>query len=249
MLLIPAIDLKEGQCVRLRQGRMEETTHFSDNPIEVARRWIDEGAERLHLVDLDGAFAGKPENRKIICDIATTFPETDIQIGGGIRDRDTLAAYLDNGVRYAIIGTKAITNPDFLTEICREFPDHVILGLDASDGRLAVDGWSKLHDLSPAEFVKNIEHIGIAAVVFTDIACDGMMSGFNAEATAALARSISIPVIASGGISSVEDLRRLSDVEKDGVAGAIIGRALYEGTLDLAESRRLILQFNEERAR
>lgn len=246
MLLIPAIDLKEGQCVRLRQGRMDDSTHFSDNPVEVARRWIAAGAERLHLVDLDGAFAGRPENRQVIATIAATFPDLAIQVGGGIRDRETVMQYLDSGIQYVIIGTKAITTPHFLEDICLEFPGHVMLGLDARDGHLAVDGWSKLHHQSPADFAKKIAHVGLEAVIFTDIARDGMMAGFNAEATAELAQAIGVPVIASGGISSVEDLKRLCAVEKDGVSGAIIGRALYEGSLDLAESRRLVEQYQQE---
>jgi phosphoribosylformimino-5-aminoimidazole carboxamide ribotide isomerase len=248
MLLIPAIDLKEGQCVRLRQGRMEETTYFSDNPVEMARRWVDQGAKRLHLVDLDGAFSGRPENPQVIAEIAKNFPDVPIQVGGGIRDRETVMRYLDCGIQYVIIGTKAITTPLFLENLCIEFPGHVILGLDARDNHLAVDGWSKLHQQSPAEFAKKIAHVGIEAVVFTDIARDGMMSGFNAEATADLAREINVPVIASGGISSIEDLKRLSAIGESGVMGAIIGRALYEGTLDLAESQQLLEQYQQESA-
>jgi phosphoribosylformimino-5-aminoimidazole carboxamide ribotide isomerase len=240
MLLIPAIDLKEGKCVRLRQGRMEDSTIFSEDPLEVAGRWVEQGAQRLHLVDLDGAFSGKPENRQIIARITEAFPEIDTQVGGGIRDKATLLAYLDTGVRYVIVGTKAVTTPHFLEDICLEFPGHIILGLDTKDGHLAVDGWSKLHHQSAIDFVKKIGDVGIESIIFTDISRDGMMQGFNAEATAELAREGGVPVIASGGISTYEDIKRLCEVEADGVEGAIIGRALYEGTITLPEARTLV---------
>ncbi|KAA3627072.1 MAG: 1-(5-phosphoribosyl)-5-[(5-phosphoribosylamino)methylideneamino]imidazole-4-carboxamide isomerase [Proteobacteria bacterium] len=239
MLIIPAIDLKEGKCVRLRQGRMEDETVFADDPVAVAERWVDAGARRLHIVDLDGAFAGKPRNAEVIHRIAERHPDLPIQVGGGIRDEDTIQAYLDAGVSYVIIGTKAVSTPHFISDACVEFPGHIIVGLDAKDGKLAVDGWSKLskHDL--LDLAQQFEHEGVSAIVYTDISRDGMMSGLNIDATVELARSIRIPVIASGGITSLDDIRALCAVEEEGIMGAITGRALYEGTLDLSEGQAL----------
>ena len=239
MLIIPAIDLKEGKCVRLRQGRMEDETVFADDPVAVAERWVDAGARRLHVVDLDGAFAGKPRNAEVIHRIAERHPDLPIQVGGGIRDEDTIQAYLDAGVSYVIIGTKAVSTPHFISDACVEFPGHIIVGLDAKDGKLAVDGWSKLskHDL--LDLAQQFEHEGVSAIVYTDISRDGMMSGLNIDATVELARSIRIPVIASGGITSLDDIRALCAVEEEGIMGAITGRALYEGTLDLREGQAL----------
>lgn len=239
MLLIPAIDLKEGKCVRLRQGRMEDETVFSDDPVAVAGRWVEAGARRLHIVDLDGAFAGRPVNAEVIGRIARAYPALPIQVGGGIRDEETIVAYLDAGVRYVIIGTKAVTMPHFINDICMEFPGHVIVGLDARDGRVAVDGWSKISRHDVVEQARQFEHDGVEAIVFTDIGRDGMMTGVNVEATAALARAINIPVIASGGVANLDDVRRLAEVADDGIIGVITGRAIYEGTLDLAEGQRL----------
>lgn len=239
MLVIPAIDLKEGKCVRLRQGRMEDETIFSADPVAVAGRWVEAGARRLHIVDLDGAFAGRPVNAEFIHRIAETFPELPIQVGGGIRDEDTIQTYLDAGVSYAIIGTKAINAPHFISDICLEFPGHIIVGLDAKEGKVAIDGWSKLSRHDVIDLAQRFEKDGVEAIVYTDIGRDGMLSGVNVEATVKLAQSVNIPVIASGGISSLEDIRALCETGEPGIIGAITGRALYEGTLDLGEAQRL----------
>jgi len=239
MLLIPAIDLKDGKCVRLRQGRMEEDTVFSDDPVAVAGRWVREGAKRLHLVDLDGAFAGVPRNAELIHAIRETYPDVQIQVGGGIRDEDTIQGYLNAGVDYVIVGTKAVSAPHFVSDICAEFPNHIIIGLDARDGKVAIDGWSKLSHHDVIDLAKKFEEDGVEAIIYTDISRDGMMAGVNIEATARLARSIRIPVIASGGITNIDDIRALGEIVADGVMGAITGRALYEGTLDFSEARKL----------
>ena len=239
MILIPAIDLKEGKCVRLRQGRMEDETIFSDNPVEVATRWVNEGAKRLHLVDLDGAFAGKPVNANVVHDIAEAHPDLIIQVGGGIRDEDTIQAYLNAGVQYVIIGTKAVNVPHFVSDVCAEFPGHIIVGLDAKDGKVAIDGWSKLSKHDIIDLAQHFENDGVDSIIYTDIGRDGMMKGVNVEATAKLARAISIPVIASGGITTIDDIKELGKVSDDGIMGAITGRAIYEGTLDFAEGEKL----------
>ncbi|MDH5611942.1 MAG: 1-(5-phosphoribosyl)-5-[(5-phosphoribosylamino)methylideneamino]imidazole-4-carboxamide isomerase [Gammaproteobacteria bacterium] len=235
MLLIPAIDLKDGKCVRLRQGNMEDSTIFSDDPVAMAGRWVKAGTKRLHIVDLDGAFAGKPKNASVIHDIASAYPDIDIQVGGGIRDDDTIAAYLDAGVRYVIIGTQAVKDPHFVSEVCAEFPTHIIVGLDAKDGKVAVDGWSKLSRHDAIDMAQRFEEDGVAAIIYTDISRDGMMQGVNIEATVKLAQAIRIPVIASGGITNMDDIKALSAVEDEGIIGAITGRAIYEGTIDLEE--------------
>ncbi|GAB4352588.1 MAG: 1-(5-phosphoribosyl)-5-[(5-phosphoribosylamino) methylideneamino]imidazole-4-carboxamide isomerase [Gammaproteobacteria bacterium] len=239
MLVIPAIDLKGGKCVRLRQGRMEDETVFSDDPVAMAGRWVDAGARRLHVVDLDGAFAGQPRNAEVIHGIAEAYPDLPIQVGGGIRDEDTIQAYLEAGVQFVIIGTRAVSTPHFIEDACVEFPGHIIVGLDAKEGKLAVDGWSKLsrHDLF--DLAQQFEAAGVEAIVYTDISRDGMMSGLNLESTVALAQAVRIPVIASGGITNLDDIRALCEVEEEGIIGAITGRAIYEGTLDFAEAQRL----------
>jgi len=239
MLLIPAIDIKDGQCVRLRQGRMEDDTVFHQDPVEMAARWVEEGAERLHLVDLNGAFAGKPVNFDVVHAICAQFPDVPVQVGGGIRDDDTIASYLDAGVRYVIIGTKAVTAPHFVQDVCLEFPGHIIVGLDAKEGKVATEGWSKMSNHEVVDLAQHFENDGVEAIVYTDISRDGMMTGVNVEATAKLAAGLSIPVIASGGITNIGDIERLCEVADEGIMGAITGRAIYEGTLDFSEGREL----------
>lgn len=243
MLLIPAIDLKEGKCVRLRQGRMEDDTVFSEDPVAVAGRWVEAGAKRLHLVDLDGAFAGKPKNAAVIHAIVEAYPDVPVQIGGGIRDEDTIQGYLEAGVEYVIIGTKAVSEPHFVRDAAIEFPGHIIVGLDAKDGKVAIDGWSKLSRHDVIDMAQKFEAQGVTAIIYTDISRDGMMQGVNVEATAKLARSVTIPIIASGGITNIDDIRALGNVSHEGIMGAITGRAIYEGTLDFAEAAKLANSF------
>lgn len=239
MLLIPAIDLKGGRCVRLRQGRMDEETVYGEDPLAMAERWVNEGARRLHIVDLDGAMDGKPANLQHIERIASTLSDVPIQVGGGIRDEDTIERYLDAGVSYVIIGTKAVTAPHFVADICVEFPNRVIVGLDAKDGKVAVDGWSKLSHHDVNDLAQQFERDGVEAFVYTDISRDGMLSGVNLESTVELARSVAVPVIASGGISSLDDVRTLASLADEGITGAITGRAIYEGTLDFKAGQAL----------
>jgi phosphoribosylformimino-5-aminoimidazole carboxamide ribotide isomerase len=234
MLLIPAIDLKNGQCVRLRQGRMDDVTVFSDDPVTVAKRWADEGAERLHVVDLDGAIKGQPVNLKVVEQIAESV-KIPVQIGGGIRDEETVQRYLNAGVAYIIIGTKAVNTPHFLRDLCIEYPRHIIVGLDAKDGRVALNGWAKVTNHDVVEMAQHCERDGVEAIIYTDIGRDGMMNGFNAASTQKLAKAVNTPVIASGGVSSLDDIRVLREIEPDGVTGAIIGRALYEGGLSFKD--------------
>jgi len=239
MLLIPAIDIKNGRCVRLLQGRMDEVTVYGENPLEMARRWINAGARRLHIVDLDGAIAGKPENADIIHEIAEEFPAIPIQVGGGIRDEDTIQTYLDVGVSFVIVGTKAVTTPHFVSDICLEFPGHIIVGLDAKNGKLATNGWSKLSHHDVVDMARRFEDDGVAAIIFTDISRDGTMDCINIEATVALCREVNVPIIASGGIRNMDDIRALCAVAEEGIAGAITGRAIYEGTLDFEAAQKL----------
>ncbi len=239
MILIPAIDIKDGKCVRLRQGRMDDETIYANNPLDMAERWVAAGARRLHLVDLDGALAGKPINAELVHDIAAAFPDVPIQIGGGIRDEDTIQAYLNAGVSYVIIGTKAVTAPHFVADVCLEFPEHIIVGLDTKEGKVATDGWSKLSRHDALDMAKHFENDGIVSIIFTDISRDGMMNSVNTEATIELCRHIAIPVIAAGGITNLHDIRSLSAGAQEGIEGAIIGRAIYEGTLDFAEAQKL----------
>ena len=245
MLLIPAIDLKDGKCVRLRQGNMEDETIFSDDPVAVAGRWVEAGARRLHIVDLNGAFEGKPMNAGVVHDICAAYPDLPVQIGGGIRDEDTVQTYLDAGVQYVIIGTKAVNAPHFVKDLCLEFPGHIIVGLDAKDGKVAIDGWSKLSKHDVIDMGKHFQDDGVAAIIYTDISRDGMMQGVNIEATVKLAQAINIPVIASGGITNLDDIRALSAVSDEGIVGAITGRAIYEGTLDFAEGQKLSDELNK----
>ena len=239
MLLIPAIDIKDGRCVRLRQGQMDQETVYGENPVDMAKRWIDAGARRLHIVDLDGAIAGKPENADIIHEIAEAWPDVPIQVGGGIRDEDTIQTYLDVGVSYVIVGTKAVTTPHFVSDICLEFPGHIIVGLDAKNGKLATNGWSKLSHHGVIDMAKRFEDDGVAAIIFTDIGRDGMMNSINVDATVELCREVTVPIIASGGITNMDDIRALCKSAEEGIAGAITGRAIYEGTLDFAAAQKL----------
>ena len=233
MLIIPAIDLKDGQCVRLKQGLMEDATVFSDSPATMARHWVTQGARRLHLVDLNGAFAGKPKNesaiKAILKEVGDDIP---VQLGGGIRDLDTIERCLDDGLTYVIIGTAAVKNPGFLHDACTAFPGHIIVGLDAKDGKVATDGWSKLTGHDVVDLGKKFQDYGVESIIYTDIGRDGMLSGINIEATVRLAQALTIPVIASGGLSNLDDIQQLLGVESEGVIGTIAGRAIYDGSLD-----------------
>ena len=239
MLIIPAIDLKDGQCVRLRQGLMDDSTVFSDDPVAMAARWVEAGCRRLHLVDLNGAFAGEPVNGGVVTAITKAFPELPVQIGGGIRDLETIEHYIRAGVSYVIIGTKAVKEPEFVAQACAAFPGKIIVGLDARDGFVATDGWAEVSEVQAADLARRFDADGVSAIVYTDIARDGMMQGVNVEATVAMADASSIPVIASGGITNLDDIRALTAVAASGIVGAITGRAIYEGTLDVSEAHRL----------
>lgn len=240
MLLIPAIDLKDGHCVRLKQGDMEQSTTFGEDPAQMARSWVDKGARRLHLVDLNGAFAGKPKNelaiRKILREVGS---EIDVQLGGGIRDLDTIERYLDAGLRYVIIGTAAVKNPGFLQDACTAFGGHIIVGLDAKDGKVATDGWSKLTGHEVVDLARKFEDYGVESFIYTDIGRDGMLTGINIDATVKLAQALTVPVIASGGLSSITDIEQLCEVEDQGIEGVICGRAIYSGELDFASAQTL----------
>ena len=239
MIIIPAIDLKDGQCVRLRKGIMEDTTVFSNNPTEMASKWVAEGARRLHLVDLNGAFEGKPINADCVNEITKSFPDLPVQIGGGIRDLQTANAYIEAGISYLIIGTMAVTNPDFVEKLCDEFPNKIIVGLDANNGLVATDGWAKQTDIDVVELSKKYEQYGVNSIVYTDIARDGMMQGVNVEATANLAKKTSMPIIASGGITNLDDIAALLKNAHHGIMGAITGRAIYEGQLDFNDAQTM----------
>jgi phosphoribosylformimino-5-aminoimidazole carboxamide ribotide isomerase len=245
MLLIPAIDLKDGHCVRLKQGDMDQSTTFGEDPALMARRWVNKGARRLHLVDLNGAFAGHPKNeiaiRKILKEVGS---EIDVQLGGGIRDLDTIERYLDAGLRYVIIGTAAVRNPGFLQDACTAFGGHIIVGLDARDGKVATDGWSKVTRHDVVELAKKYEDFGVESIIYTDIGRDGMLSGINIESTVRLAQALSIPVIASGGLSNMADIEALCVVEDQGVEGVICGRAIYSGDLDFAAAQERADELN-----
>ena len=245
MLLIPAIDLKDGHCVRLKQGDMKQSTIFSEDPLEMASQWIGLGARRLHLVDLNGAFAGHPFNEKVIRKILKAVGSSvDVQLGGGIRDLDTIETYLDAGLRYVIIGTAAIRNPGFLQDACTAFGGHIVVGLDARDGKVATDGWSKLTRHDVIDLGKKFEDFGVESIIYTDIGRDGMLSGINVEATVKLAQALSIPVIASGGLAGIADIEALCAVEDEGIEGVICGRAIYSGDLDFATAQRRADELN-----
>ena len=238
MLLIPAIDLKDGHCVRLKQGDMDQVTTFSEAPADMAAHWLAQGARRLHLVDLNGAFAGKPQNlaaiKAILAEVDDRIP---VQLGGGIRDLDTIEQYIDAGISYVIIGTAAVKNPGFLKDACAAFGGHVIVGLDAKDGKVATDGWSKLTGHEVVDLAQKFQDWGVESIVYTDIGRDGMLSGINVDATVKLAQALSIPVIASGGLSGMADIEALCAVEDEGVEGVIAGRAIYTGDLDFAAAQ------------
>lgn len=240
MLVIPAIDLKDGQCVRLRQGLMDQSTVFSDDPVATATRWVDEGARRLHLVDLNGAFEGEPVNAAAVEAIAKAHPDLPIQLGGGIRDLPTIERYLSAGVNWVILGTKALKDPAFVRVACREFPDHIMVGIDAKGGMVATDGWAEVSAVRATELGQRFEQAGVSAIIYTDIDRDGMMQGVNVPATVEMAKATGIPVIASGGIHHIDDVRALAGYIREGIAGAITGRAIYEGSLDLAEAQALV---------
>jgi phosphoribosylformimino-5-aminoimidazole carboxamide ribotide isomerase len=240
MLIIPAIDLKDGHCVRLKQGQMADATVFSDDPGAMARHWIAQGARRLHLVDLNGAFAGRPKNEEAVKAVVKAVgEEIPIQLGGGIRDLDTVERYLDDGIAYIIIGTQAVKTPGFLHDACYAFPGHVMVALDAKEGKVAVDGWSKMTGHDVVDLARKFQDYGVEAVIYTDIGRDGMMVGINVDATVELARALSVPVIASGGITSLKDVQALCEVEAEGITGAITGRAIYEGKLNFTEAQKL----------
>ena len=235
MLLIPAIDLKDGHCVRLIQGDMDQSTTFGEDPAAMATKWLEAGARRLHLVDLNGAFAGQPKNLGAIKSILKAVDgEIPVQLGGGIRDLDTIERYIDLGIEYLIIGTAAVKNPGFLQDACSAFPGHIIVGLDAKDGKVAIDGWSKLTGQDVIETAKRFEDWGVESIIYTDIGRDGMLTGINVDATVKLAQSLKIPVIASGGLAGMADIEALCAVESEGVEGVICGRAIYTGDLDFA---------------
>lgn len=238
MLLIPAIDLKDGHCVRLKQGDMDQSTTFGEDPAAMARKWVDAGARRLHLVDLNGAFAGQPKNKAAIKAILREVgDDIPVQLGGGIRDLDTIELYIDAGISYVIIGTAAVKNPGFLKDACSAFGGHIIVGLDAKDGKVATDGWSKLTGHEVVDLARKFQDWGVESIVYTDIGRDGMLSGINIEATVRLAQALTIPVIASGGLAGMADIERLCAVESEGVEGVICGRAIYSGDLDFAAAQ------------
>jgi phosphoribosylformimino-5-aminoimidazole carboxamide ribotide isomerase len=235
MQLIPAIDLKDGHCVRLKQGDMMQSTTFGEDPTAMAQSWFDKGARRLHLVDLNGAFAGQPKNLSAIKSILKAVgQDIPVQLGGGIRDLDTIERYIDAGLQYVIIGTAAIKNPGFLQDACTAFPGHIIVGLDAKDGKVATDGWSKLTKHDVIDIAKKFEGYGVESIIYTDIGRDGMLTGINIEATVKLAQALTIPVIASGGLSNMADIEKLCAAQGEGIEGVICGRAIYSGDLDFA---------------
>jgi phosphoribosylformimino-5-aminoimidazole carboxamide ribotide isomerase len=249
MLIIPAIDLKDGHCVRLKQGLMADATVFSEDPGAMAKHWVGKGARRLHLVDLNGAFAGKPKNEEAVKAVVKAIGgDIPVQLGGGIRDLDTVERYLDDGITYIILGTAAVKTPGFLHDACYAFPGHIMVGLDAKEGKVAVDGWSKVTGHDVLDLAKKFQDLGVEAIIYTDISRDGMMSGINIKATVDLARELSVPVIASGGIADLKDVKALCDVEGEGILGAITGRAIYEGTLDFAEAQKLADKIARENA-
>ena len=246
MLVIPAIDIKNGQCVRLRQGDLNDDTVFSSDLIAVADQWVEQGAARLHIVDLDGAVTGEPVHIKSISEICGKHPQLSVQIGGGIRSLETAQAYFDAGVDYLILGTKAVNEPQFIEELTSRYPGKIIVGLDAKNGFIAIEGWTKTSDKKVTEVALWFESMQVAAIIYTDIARDGMLSGVNIESTFDLAKATTLPVIASGGVKNLDDIRALAQLPAPGVAGAITGRAIYEGTLDFGQAQALALTLSNE---
>jgi phosphoribosylformimino-5-aminoimidazole carboxamide ribotide isomerase len=238
LIVIPAVDLKDGRCVRLSQGRMEQETVYSEHPVQMAQHWESKGAERIHVVDLNGAVAGKPFHQSLIKEMVQSL-RIPIEVGGGIRDFDTIENYLSFGVRWVILGTAAFNNRPFIEKVCHRFPERVILGIDAKGGKVAIQGWNEVVSLEAIDLAKQVEGMGLSAIIFTDIEKDGMSTGLNFESTQKLSRSTSIPVIASGGVSQIEDIEHLLELEPDGVIGVIVGRALYTGSVDLEEAIRI----------
>jgi phosphoribosylformimino-5-aminoimidazole carboxamide ribotide isomerase len=238
MVIIPAIDVKDGRCVRLKQGDMKDATVYSEDPVAMAKHWLAQGARRLHVVDLNGAAAGRPKHEAMIRDIVKALDgKVPVQLGGGIRDLDTIEKYLDYGVAYVIIGTAAVKNPGFLSDACTAFSGHVLVALDAKDGKVAVEGWSKLTGHDVVDLAKKFEDYGVEAIIYTDIGRDGMLTGVNVDATVRLARELRTPVIASGGLASLNEVQALCAIESEGIVGVITGRALYQGTLDLKQAQ------------
>lgn len=248
MLIIPAIDLKDGKCVRLKQGVMSDATVFSEDPGAMAAQWAAQGARRLHVIDLNGAAAGKPKNQNAIKEIVAAAGDMPIQLGGGIRDLDTIEQYIDSGIRYVIIGTAAVKTPGFLHDACTAFAGHVMVALDARDGKVAVDGWSKMTGHDVLDLAKKFEDYGVEAIIYTDIGRDGMLTGVNIKATVELARQLTAPVIASGGLTNLDDVTALCKVESEGIVGAITGRAVYQGTLDFAAAQKLADTLSKKKA-
>ena len=239
MLIIPAIDLKGGRCVRLRQGRLDDETVYGDDPVRMSDHWVSQGARRLHIVDLDGAQTGKPQHFAVIKEIANRHPDLPIQVGGGIRTDDDVQSYLDAGVRYVILGTRAISLPHFVKDLCLEFPERIIVGLDVKDGHVASAAWSKLSHHNLVDLAQHFESDGVAAIAYTDIQSDGMLSGLNIESARAFADTISTPVIIAGGLRDLKDVESLCALKDTNIIGAITGRAIYEKTLDLAAAQKL----------
>lgn len=239
MLIIPAIDLKDGQCVRLLQGRMEDATVFGSDPVDMATRWVEAGCRRLHLVDLNGAFEGTPIHADVVTRITAKYPDLPVQIGGGIRSLETIEHYVRAGVSWCIIGTRAVQDPDFVIEACKAFPGKIIVGIDAKDGLVATEGWAEVSEVKATDLATKFADAGVSAIVYTDISRDGMMQGVNWPATAELAKAGGIPVIASGGVTNMDDVEQLCEHQGTGIIGAITGRAIYEGSLDLSAAQQV----------